>query len=83
MTFADAIPDGMVCQNCHLHLATTKWVGTEGMIAAVHGIFQYWCECCVVTEQIDYARRMQDSIPDLMLKLERACRDTAGDADPA
>lgn len=57
------------CQKCNLRKATTAWC--EGSVAFVHGSYQAWCEQCCVEEQLEHAKKMAASIPELERKLEQ------------
>lgn len=57
-------PKGM-CENCKEHSATETWIGEEGTLAYTHGRFRFWCKCCVINEQLKYAKKLSERIPDL------------------
>ena len=61
-------PEGP-CQKCNKRPATTCW-SSEGPVAALHGVYSYWCEICVVEEQLYFAYKLQASIPELEEKLK-------------
>jgi hypothetical protein len=57
------------CQKCNLRKATVLW--SEGTVAMVHGAYQARCDLCCVEEQLEHARKMAASIPELELRLEQ------------
>lgn len=57
------------CQKCGIRPGTIAW--SEGTIAYVHGCYQMRCEFCCVEEQLEHARKMAASIPELERKLEQ------------
>jgi ABC-type polar amino acid transport system ATPase subunit len=59
----------VTCDNCHQRKATDKWVGEGGVLELVHGLAQDWCEFCVVTRQLEYARRYAARVPILEQRL--------------
>lgn len=61
-------PEGH-CQKCNKRTATVCW-SSEGPVAALHGIYSYWCELCVVEEQLYFAYKIQNDIPALEAKLK-------------
>ena len=61
-------PSGQ-CQNCLERPATEVW-SPEGTVAALHGLYQYWCKRCVLTEQLAYARKIAANIPQLEKELK-------------
>ena len=77
------IPNGQICTNkiklaveevlC-THKATGIWTGGEGTIAMVHGVFTYWCDCCMLKEQLAHAKKAASTILELEAKLEKACK---------
>jgi hypothetical protein len=62
----------MMCQKCGEHPGTECWVGEGGILTWAHGISQQWCRVCVVTAQLDYARKAAENIPDLERQLDEA-----------
>jgi len=72
-----------ICQNCHKHKATLKWVGDSGGLALAHGFHEDWCECCSLKAQLEHAREMAAKIPGLEKELilaETQCAIEAKDA---
>ena len=65
----------MLCQNCGKHEATTKWLGQGSALDFVHGNYWEWCECCALREQLAYAKKLAEGIPELEAKLAMACRE--------
>ena len=57
------------CQNCHKRPGTLSWVGEGGSLAMVHGMSVLWCEFCVLSAQIKYAKDLAKGIPELEKKL--------------
>lgn len=60
------------CRHCHRRPATTMWVGSAGSLAFVHGLYEWWCQPCVLQAQLDHARDMAKKIPMLERELEAA-----------
>ena len=79
MTIFD-IPSGKLCTNCEEHLATEIWIGHGDMMALIHGHYKYWCKCCTLEAQIEYAKiewiRLRKSIIPLEAELKSACKKT-------
>ena len=63
------IPDGQACVHCQTGLATTHWVGDVGGLALSHGFYEYWCDRCMVTAQLEAARASAARIGDLEKRL--------------
>jgi hypothetical protein len=51
------------CNRCNQREGKNIW--SEGSIAYVHGIYQMWCDRCVVEEQLVHAQKAAASIPAL------------------
>ena len=68
-TRAAEIPGGYRCDNCHERDALVIW--SEGAIAYVHGQKAYWCEACVLTEQIPYAREAAARLKEMEERLKQ------------
>lgn len=60
----------MLCQKCQQRPATKVWLSEGGALALVHGMGQDWCEQCVLSEQIAYAKAAADRLPDLETRLK-------------
>jgi hypothetical protein len=60
----------MKCQKCKVREGTETYV--DDMMSFVHGWSQQWCNYCVITTQLAYAREQAERIPILEkeLKLE-------------
>jgi hypothetical protein len=71
MNMMSDIPEGAMCAKCEKHKATEKWVGEGGWLAATHGMIQYWCKCCVLEEQLEYAKDQAKEIPKLKLRIKK------------
>lgn len=71
MSMMDGPPKDRTCTKCQARPATAWWT-PEGIIAAVHGYYEARCERCCLEEQLEHARKMAASIPDLEAKLEKA-----------
>lgn len=63
------VPEGMVCQHCGERPATGMWTGDEGIVAALHGAYSWWCEQCMVVAQLERARERAATIPELERRL--------------
>lgn len=66
-----AIGEPMICQNCGKREATITWVGEGGTLAWVHGMGQEWCKLCCVKEQLKYAKKQAERIPELKEELRQ------------
>jgi hypothetical protein len=53
-----------ICQKCGERPATETWAA-GGVMAAIHGGYQYWCKRCCLVEQLAHARKMAAQIPEL------------------
>lgn len=58
------------CQKCKQRPATETW-SADGVMAAIHGIYQFWCKQCVLEEQIAYAKLQASRISELEKELEK------------
>jgi hypothetical protein len=61
----------MKCQKCNKHEATINWVGEGGILDYTHGMYERWCECCALKENIKHAKKMAKRLSILERKLER------------
>jgi len=64
-----SIKEPMICGNCGKREATQNWVGEGGTLAWSHGMSQCWCEICCTFEQLKYAKKIANGIPELEKKL--------------
>lgn len=64
------IPEGYICTNCKKRLATTAWTGHEGIMAAVHGNFTFWCGLCSTISQLAFAKERAAAIPELEAQIK-------------
>lgn len=55
------------CANCGKHKGTIRW--GEGPIAAVHGLFAWWCECCALKAQIAHAEERARELENMKIRL--------------
>jgi len=53
----------MLCQNCGLREATQTFAQDE--MSFIHGMSSQWCDHCVISTQLDHARRAAARIPEL------------------
>lgn len=60
----------MKCVHCHIHEASTSWVGHGGVLDYAHGFSEPWCKCCVLKEQIKYAEEQIEEIETFKKDLE-------------
>lgn len=60
-----------LCNNCKQRPATEIWVGDGGVLAYAHGAYQHWCLRCVLEAQLEHARKLATSIPELESKLAK------------
>jgi hypothetical protein len=60
----------MLCQKCKKREATETYV--DDMMSYIHGLSYQWCNYCVISTQLAYARAQAERIPILEkeLKLE-------------
>ena len=63
------LPAGMVCQKCGERPADGMF--SEGIMAALHSSYQWWCELCMVKAQLENARGRAAAIPELEAELAR------------
>ena len=54
-------------------MATQFYVDSGGWLEYAHGMYQQWCEHCVLEAQLDHARARAAAIPELEAKLA-ACK---------
>ena len=59
-----------MCQHCHNRKATIQWIGTGGIMDALHGMFEMWCERCTLEAQITYAEEHKSDLERLKKELE-------------
>lgn len=59
----------VICQNCGQREGTENWVGEGGTMAFIHGMHQCWCKICCCEAQLEYARKLAATIPELEVKL--------------
>ena len=57
----------MICEKCGKREATQTFSQDE--MSFIHGMYQQWCEYCVVKTQLEFAKEQQDRIPGLLNKL--------------
>lgn len=67
----DELAEGRLCTTCGDRLATMVW-SNGGAFAVVHGSYEFRCDICALTEQLEYARERAESIPDLEEQLASA-----------
>ena len=60
-----------LCQNCKKRKATQNWVGKGGMLDFAHGMYQRWCNYCTTEAQLEYAREIAKTIPELEKKMKK------------
>lgn len=58
-----------MCKNCGKREATEIWVGDGGVMGYIHGASANWCKICCIEEQLRYAKKIAESIPELERKL--------------
>lgn len=63
-------PRNFVCSNCKKHQATMTWIGDGNMMSAVHGQYDYWCDCCALKAQVKYAEERVKALAKLNKKLK-------------
>lgn len=67
----------ITCGNCQKHKASESWVGEGGVMAYAHGMAEFWCKCCVIKTQLEYARETAKRIVKLekqLLKIKNKCK---------
>lgn len=52
------IPPGTPCRNCAKREATQRWSASGGVLALTHGMWEPWCEVCVLEKQIAHVREV-------------------------
>lgn len=57
------------CENCHEREGWSTWIGDGSVLDLVHGFGAWWCELCIVTAQLKYARERASEIPTLEARL--------------
>jgi hypothetical protein len=55
-------PNPYLCERCHQRPGKVLWVGEGGALAYVHGGGSWWCHRCVLTAQIDFAKKLAEQI---------------------
>ena len=75
-------PPGCVCANCNKRPATKAWTGDGGVMDLVHGNFAFWCEFCILTAQIEHAKKRAACIPKLEADLRSLNDPESPAADP-
>jgi len=61
----------VLCANCNKHQGTEIWVGNGGIMAYSHGMYVYWCRCCVLDANLKYAKRQAKLIPAMEARKKR------------
>ena len=64
----------MKCMKCKKREATKTFV-SGGIMGLVHGMYEQWCEICVVETQLKFAREQAELIPFLSVKLAELYND--------
>jgi hypothetical protein len=59
------------CQKCHKLKATGCWVGNGDVMSAIHGMYEYWCERCMLEAQIKHAKEHKNDLKTLQEKLKK------------
>jgi hypothetical protein len=67
--YCGAVPK-VKCAKCGKREGTTGWVGTSGILAWTHGMYERWCEICILEAQLEYARERATKIPEMEKRLE-------------
>jgi len=66
------IPEGTLCENCNKNLATGRWIGQGGVLALTRYHMQrLWCERCMLTEQVKYAKGLSKKLTKWEKKLKK------------
>lgn len=56
----------LICSNCNVRKGTERWVGEyDSVTVARTGWHQMWCKRCVVVAQLEHAKRLAATIPEL------------------
>ena len=63
----------MKCQKCGNREGTEIWC-EYGVLGWTHGMGQHWCEICVLEEQLEFARKAVERIPEMTKRLEELKR---------
>lgn len=70
------MPEGQVCTNDCDHLAEPiPWVNNGNTMNLVHGVYTWWCRCCMIDAQLEHAKLKAVQIPQLEQELIEALRD--------
>lgn len=59
----------LACAHCHERKGTVSYYGDTTAMGWIHSHPALWCEYCVVTEQLAYARTRAAEIPGLEQRL--------------
>jgi hypothetical protein len=64
----------MTCAKCKKRKATAWWTGENGVMGAIHGMAEAYCDICVVLSQLKYAKEQAARLPALeaLLKVHKA-----------
>jgi len=57
------------CQKCGNREGTEIWC-ESGAFGWAHGMGQHWCKICVLEEQLEFARKAVERIPEMTKRLE-------------
>jgi hypothetical protein len=64
------IPKGTLCSKCGERLATQRFSEHASAMSIAHGeLGDPWCEHCIVSRQLEYARDRATAIPRLEARL--------------
>ena len=59
-----------LCANCNMRKGTERWGGTfDSITLARTGWHQMWCMRCVLSAQLEYAKKLAATIPELERQL--------------
>lgn len=77
--------EGKTCAHCGKHPAAMPWIGEGGVLEWTHGFYAWWCNCCMLKAQLQFARKQARRVERLEAQLanaSRTCRAAATRASP-
>jgi len=58
------------CTKCLARPGTHNWVGQGDALSYIHGLYEKWCEICVLEAQIKHAKERAAELPAMEEKLK-------------
>jgi hypothetical protein len=59
-----------ICAKCGKREGTETWTGGGGTNGYIHGCYAKYCRVCVLQEQLEYAKKAVERIPEIEKELK-------------